>query len=63
MLDQDGRPVAGARVHVVSILRYPTPLLTRYLEQIRNAVIEGGEDLASIINERLLKQLVTLHDR
>ncbi|HEV3256661.1 MAG TPA: sigma-70 family RNA polymerase sigma factor [Gemmataceae bacterium] len=48
MLDQDGRPVAGARVHVVSILRYPTPLLSRYLEHIRNAVMEGGEDVAPI---------------
>ncbi len=35
ILDQDGKPIAGAHVHVQSIMRYPTPALDQHLDWVR----------------------------
>jgi RNA polymerase sigma factor (sigma-70 family) len=43
ILDQDGRPVAAARIRVRSIMRYPAAALTRYLAYVREGVNESRE--------------------
>jgi protocatechuate 3,4-dioxygenase beta subunit len=48
ILDQDGRPVKGARVRLHSIYRYPAATLTRYLDHVRQGTQESAPDFAGI---------------
>jgi RNA polymerase sigma factor (sigma-70 family) len=48
ILDQDGRPVVGAHVHVHSIYRYPEAALSSHLDHVRRGIDEQRQDYEAI---------------